>query len=409
MPLGSLLPAALCLFCTLCYGLSLFFNGGSPSTPAHTLLALGATRFLVLLLASALLHRASPQPQLTLPLALPTLAPIAVVLLGNAGMLAFVSLCEAERAGGGGGLVSGMVSLYMVLPVCYGILRRGERASAQKLAGVALSLCATLLLGLAPAPSGAPGPLAGADALPKVCLLLAACACWGLMDVFSATLTKTAGVLEVALLSACGQAITAALAALYITATLPATAHPAAAAAAAAPAVPPSPASTAAKLIAGNALGVVGWLAFVRLGGEPGSEVSAFAPLISLYVFIPVALELAFLGARLSAQQGVGMVVAAVGALTIAWDWRRGSAEGAAAGAAGVGAAAAAAAAGAEGAPSAGAGAVTVEFAPRALLTRAREGGRGGVGEVDMGSIHAQEEDSEHAALSPRLRAERKG
>ena len=61
-----------------------------------------------------------------------TLYPILTVLLGNAGMLAFVALCALEAGEGGAGLVSGMVSLYMVLPVVWGIALRGERASAQQ-------------------------------------------------------------------------------------------------------------------------------------------------------------------------------------------------------------------------------------------------------------------------------------
>ena len=43
---------SLVAFCTLCYGLSILFNGGASSTPPQTLLVLGATRFLTLLLAS---------------------------------------------------------------------------------------------------------------------------------------------------------------------------------------------------------------------------------------------------------------------------------------------------------------------------------------------------------------------
>jgi drug/metabolite transporter (DMT)-like permease len=301
----------LCAFTALCYGLSLLFNGSSPASPTVVILVLGSTRFLVLcavLLYSASRTAAGGAP-LSFPLKLSTLQPALIVLLGNVGMCFFVTLCEVE--GGGGGILAGAVSLYMVIPVVYGILRRGEHASARKLVGVALSLCATLTLGLAPATLNNPGGfLTGSDAPLKLLLLCGTCGCWGFLDIFSASMGKTSSLLQLTALSAVGQALTAALAALAVAAT-PAPAAPAA-----------SSAWSMLKLFAGNALGVLGWLAFVQLGAE-GGEVSTFAPLISLYVFLPVALELAFLGGSLSTVQAVGLALALAGALAIAWDWQR--------------------------------------------------------------------------------------
>ena len=353
---------SLVLFCTLCYGLSIFFNGGASSPPAQTLLVLGSTRCLTLLLSAFfLLPPSGAAPALlSLPLALPTLAPIGVVLLGNAGMLAFVTLAELEAGSSSSGLVSGLVSLYMVLPVVYGIVRRGEGAPPRKLAGVALSLAATLLLGLAPAASGAPGLLTGPAAAAKLLLLAAACACWGAMDIFSATLTRSAPVLAVVLLSALGQAITAALAGLWVCGSSSSSSPS-----------PSSPSSSTlgnlGRLMGGNALGVLGWLAFVVVGGQPGSEVSSFAPLISLYVFLPVTISLLGGGGEgLSGLQAAGLALAVAGALAIAWDWGgRGAQQQAAAAAApagaGVGGAAAAAAVAAAAAASAEAGALAAQ------------------------------------------------
>jgi drug/metabolite transporter (DMT)-like permease len=333
---------SLVAFCTLCYGSSIFFNGGATSSPPQTLLVLGASRFLTLLLAALLLYHASGRPAaLALPLSRAALYPVLTVLLGNAGMLAFVALCALEARDGSPGLVSGMVSLYMVLPVAWGIALRSERASARKLCGVALSLAATLLLGLAPAADGAPGLLAGAGAPLRLALLLAACGCWGAMDIASASLARSGPPLQVALLSALGQAVTCALAALWVLGSGSSAAPGAPGAAAAA-------AANTARLALGNALGVIGWLAFCQLGGEPGSEVSSFAPLISLYVFLPVLVELVALGGALAPLQAGGMALAVAGALCIALDWGSGGGGGGggggAAGAAGAAAEAAAAA-----------------------------------------------------------------
>lgn len=72
----------------------------------------------------------------------------------------------------------------------------------------------------------------------------------------------------------------------------------------------------AALLVCGNASGVVGWLCFVALGAA-GGEASSFAPLVSLYVFVPIIFAVAG-GERPSVLAFVGMCIGAAGGVILA-------------------------------------------------------------------------------------------
>jgi drug/metabolite transporter (DMT)-like permease len=239
---------------------------------------------------------------------------VLVVLVGNMGLYFFSLLREAP--GEGGAVLCGMVSLYACIPVLWGVCLRSEAVRPLKLLGVALSLSATLLLGLSSGGGlgggggGGSALLVGAGAARRVALFLAAITCWGLCDVGSARLGRDTPFAHTALLGAIGQAVFGCAFALGSAAG--GRGAPAGADAAAAPA------AAVLWLSLANVAGVVGWLAFILAGR--GGEVSALAPLTSLYVFLPVLVSTAR-GEVLTRGQAAGMGLAAVGAVLVGWGW----------------------------------------------------------------------------------------
>ena len=298
--------------CTLCYGVSLLGNGDYASVlGAPTVcMVVGTSRALFLLLLCAVTSPSAPP----LSFSPHTLFPVLVVLVGNMGLYFFSLLREAP--GEGGAVLCGMVSLYACIPVLWGVCLRSEAVRPLKLLGVALSLSATLLLGLSSGGGlgggggGGSALLVGAGAARRVALFLAAITCWGLCDVGSARLGRDTPFAHTALLGAIGQAVFGCAFALGSAAG--GRGAPAGADAAAAPA------AAVLWLSLANVAGVVGWLAFILAGR--GGEVSALAPLTSLYVFLPVLVSTAR-GEVLTRGQAAGMGLAAVGAVLVGWGW----------------------------------------------------------------------------------------
>jgi drug/metabolite transporter (DMT)-like permease len=305
------------LICTLCYGTSLLANGDLASAfgAPQLCVIVGASRCLVLLLLTALAAPGAPP----LPLSARSLFPVLVVFGGNLGLYFFALLREApgERSSA----LCGMVSVYCVIPVFFGALR-GESMRPPKLLGVALLLSSTLLLGLS-SPGAAEGGSGGAlllgpGAPRRVALFLAAVGCWGLCDVGSSRLARDAPLAHTALLGAVGQAAFAAAFALG--------------GAAGGGGAPAPAAASVAWLALANVVGVVGWLAFVAAG--KGGDVSAIAPLTSLYVFVPVLASAAG-GEALPRAQLAGMALAAAGAVLVGLELGGGAGAAAAPGAGG--------------------------------------------------------------------------
>ena len=200
-------PLFLVLTCTLFYGVSLLGNGDAAATFGAPVVCVivGASRSLFLFLLAALAAPSSPPLPLSSPRAL---LPVLVVLTGNLGLFFFALL---RASGEGCSALCGMVSLYAAIPVLWGMLFRGESVRPLKLLGIALSLAATLLLGLS-STSGAEGGamLQGPGAPRRVALFLAAITCWGLCDVGSSRLGRDTPLAHTALLAAVGQAVFAA-------------------------------------------------------------------------------------------------------------------------------------------------------------------------------------------------------
>jgi hypothetical protein len=290
-------PLLLCVGVLLCYGVSIFFNANSRISPQHTMLLLGSSRFLVLLSFLLLSGLRGTLRDLTLSFTRDSLQPFFVTCVGNAGMVCFAILSAMEV--GEGGILTSMVSLYQTIPVLYGVVFSKEGVSLFKVTCIAASISATLILGLAPGADGTAPTLSGSSVWVKVFLLLGTCVCWGSMDILSAALGKTHTLNNVILLSALAQALTGSVASMV-----------------------PDPSSLSsfndqAKVLGGNALGVLGWLLFVMVGGS-SAEVSSFVPLTSLYVFFPITVDI-LQGKPLTGLQWLGIVLAYSSAVGISF------------------------------------------------------------------------------------------
>jgi drug/metabolite transporter (DMT)-like permease len=302
MPPSRLVSAATAFFVVGCYGSSLLVNGGASAVfhPLERIFVLGAIRGLTLLLIAAALAALPGAPAPALPLTRASLAPVAVVVIMNAGMLPYATLVARGSAVT---VLAPMVGCYAVIPAVVGILR-GESAGRAKVAGILLALTAVVILATARGGGGGGG---GAPDGAAVALFLLTISAWGFGDVGSAYMGRGVPLLHTVLLSAAGQALTAAAAGLA--------AVLGGAGAGAAARAPPPPGAAAALALA-NVAGIVGWLAFVLLGAR-GGEASTFAPLISLYVFVP-AFAAAAGGEVITAQVGAGMICAAVAGCLLA-------------------------------------------------------------------------------------------
>ena len=305
--------------------------------------------------------------------------PVAIGVTNAGGYLFFNVLCALS----GVALWASLIGLYAVLPVGYGLLVRGEGRSRRKLAGVALCLGAVVLLSLSTATGGDADAAAVAAGSPlldaasaagralRAALFAAALLTWAVCDTLGAYVGKGPAPLQEGTIVAGaglgfglvawgsaglaaaieahaggggggGAGVAAAVAAAGL---LNATGGGSATAAAAPPPNVGGWWAAQAVLVAGQALGVAAWHAYIQLGALPGSEASSFLPLIATYTLFASVLGIALLGEALSPVGYVGMAVAGVGVWLVSGD--DGSRGGGSGGRGGGGAAEGAAAAGA--------------------------------------------------------------
>jgi drug/metabolite transporter (DMT)-like permease len=156
----------------------------------------------------------------------------------------------------------------------------------------------------------------------QVCLFLGAVLLWGGGDSIAAYIGRgknASTLLQVALGGSVGQLFTAAIYGFCAVAT--GEKHDS---------NPPLPdggsssdmshAAGLALLAGGNVAGVLGWLAFVSVGAT-GVDASAFAPLTSLYVYVPVLLGVAVLGESVTLAKAAGLVMAVAASVLLAGSW----------------------------------------------------------------------------------------
>ena len=242
--------------------------------------------------------------------------PFLCAVVACVGYLAYYQLIAT---GGGLSVWPAAVGLYSVVPILYGVFARRERMSMRSGAGVAMALTAVLLLGFSSRDaSGDATQKSSADGgwLVQAILLLCVVLAWGGCDVLSASIVAPRVVILLSTLF--GHAMNAAVAGLIVLIQ----STDALASAAAPDAPPPIPrapfGSAQAALILGNAVALVGWLAFVYLGALPDTRLSTFVPVISLYAFFPAVYGLAFLGEKLSPLKAAGLCLGVAATLALA-------------------------------------------------------------------------------------------
>lgn len=316
------------------YGGSMFINGiGKQVAPSRALISRDAdvsatTRVLagvlnpmfslctwraasLLLILTFMLLRGDVPP---VPDALSSrlLVPVLIGLTNSGGYLMFMMLSSMT----GVSVWSSLIGCYIVVPVTFGILARGESRNLQKLGGIVVCIAGALMLALAQAAGGGNGGTADTPGFVSALLFLSSLAIWGACDTMGAYVHRGPRALHmftIALFSMLGFVAMAWLCAAMtyiLTATLP----------------PPVDASTDATMTAfwtgqvimfvAQFIGVCAWYSSVKLGSL--SEASSFLPLTSLYTLISSVLGIIFLRESMPAMGYIGMVAAGGGALCIA-------------------------------------------------------------------------------------------
>lgn len=338
---GTQLPplriSLLLLFCVLAFGAAQVINGAAsrfvsprfivpPGTSAVAPLALvtrvfdpGAAIALFRLLsilciagAQAAVGDAPPLPWQLPSTPRQLLTPILIGVTNVGGFLPFMLLTSVS----GVALWSGLLALYVLGPVLYGILARGESRAPRKLAGVACAVLAAVLLAL---PSGAagggesvaadgPGGDEGLPGWARLVLYLLTAALWAVADTSIAYVGRDTHLLHVTVLSSVGfglVALACSVASFVLTAS-----------ASGGQLAGGGGGGGYAILFLGQALGTLGWFSMAKLGKS--SEASAFLPVVCLYAVAAAVFAVGFMGERLSAAGWVGVLLGGGGMVLIA-------------------------------------------------------------------------------------------
>jgi transporter family protein len=337
---GTQLPplriSLLLLFCVLAFGAAQVINGAAsrlvpprfvvpPGTSAVAPLALVTRVFdpgaaialfrmasiLCIAGAQAVLGDVPPSPWQLPSTPRQLLTPVLIGVTNVGGFLPFMLLTSVS----GVALWSGLLALYVLGPILYGILARGESRAPRKLAGVACAVLAAVLLAL---PSGGGGESVAADGpggdggLPgwaRLVLYLLTAALWAVADTSIAYVGRDTHLLHVTALSSVGFGFVA-LACSAASFALTASAGGGQLAGGG------GGGGGYAILFLGQALGTLGWFSMAKLGKS--SEASAFLPVVCLYAVAAAVFAVGFMGERLSAAGWVGVLLGGGGMVLIA-------------------------------------------------------------------------------------------
>ena len=248
----------------------------------------------------------------------------AMALTRRAGIPVLVGACNAGgylfymalTARGGVAIWSALVGLYIVIPVGYGIVVKGEARTRRKLLGVAVCTVASILLGYGEEQRDASNVPWYSNAL----LFIVCVSLWGVCDGLSAFMGRELHLWWVAGLTGLGFGLVALLCALlsfFVTGSVAAGAV-SAAAAAAAPAGGISVGWGYTLMAVAQAAGVTAWFISVKIGVL--SEASAFLPIVSLYTSGASLLAVPILGETLPPAYWPGLLLGIAGILLIAYS-----------------------------------------------------------------------------------------
>lgn len=318
-------PPLYTLACLLGYGIALYVNSITGSllgdeSPSESIFLLSFGRACALTIVLPLLwttRDTSQQPGL-----LRATIPALIAVAGNSAFLAYYALVSG---GGEVSILAPMVGLYSVIPILWGLLARGESRTWQKMVGIAVSFIAVLVLafgGRSFDSGGAGGSSAAAVAF-KIAMFAIVFVVWGVDDAIASGVKLDP--FTTALSSWVGQifccAVYGFVAFVEATDKLAANSIDGGASLNRVPFGMPHLA-----VMGANALGILAWLSFVKLGQM--SAASLFIPVISLYVYIPVLLSVLLRGESLTPAKVAGLVLAGVAIVLLSRDWEALGTEG---------------------------------------------------------------------------------
>ena len=255
------------------------------------------------------------------------LIPVFVGLANAGGYACYLAL----TARGGVAIWSALVGLYIVIPVLYGIVGKGEARSRRKLLGIAVCILASILLGWGEGTIDTSGPVSQVPWWSNALLFLFCIALWGVCDGLSAFMGRDLHMWWVVGLTGLGFGVVALVCSLltfFITGLEGAqglTLRPSALAVNATGGAAFSSGSSIPVgwgyvcMFVAQVFGILAWFLSVKAGVL--SEASAFLPIISLYTCFASLLAVVFLGEKnLGWQYWVGVIVGAAGILLIAYS-----------------------------------------------------------------------------------------
>jgi drug/metabolite transporter (DMT)-like permease len=256
---------------------------------------------------TAVLYARGDFPSTLPPLNGTLLIPFLIGLTNAGGYLCYLTLTARD----GVVIWSAMVGLYVVLPVCYGILFKEEARTPKKLLGIGACVLASLLLGL----QESSVELSLNESVPwwsNAILYLLCIVMWGICDTLAAFVGRQLHTSLVAGITGLGfgtAGLLCALASYVISAAAPLS-----------PTLRDSASSAGGYLLLAFAqcAGIGAWFASVKLGVY--SEASAFLPIVSLYTILTSLFAAIIMREPTGPLYWVGVVVAAVGISLISFS-----------------------------------------------------------------------------------------
>jgi drug/metabolite transporter (DMT)-like permease len=242
--------------------------------------------------------------------------------------LGYVFYIELSRDKGNVSVLSPIVGLYGIVPITVGLLFRGESKTMRKLAGIILSCVAIVVLGMSANPSAATAGSnedansAGAWMI-RGLLFVGTFLSWGISDLLSASV-KTDPLTSI-FVNCVGQFLCATVSGFAVFANYTSQLNSLQTGVLQAwkavddgqtPTLPDKVSVASPVVLIGwphvlllgvNALSVVAWLAYTRLGKYPMSK---FIPIVNSYACLPVLFAVIFMGESITLLKAVGIVLA---------------------------------------------------------------------------------------------------
>jgi drug/metabolite transporter (DMT)-like permease len=224
---------------------------------------------------------------------------------------------------------SAMTGLYVLFPVLYGIVWKGESRTTRKLVGIACCVAAAVFLGMADGVKE-PDPMGPADApwYLKLVLFLTCISVWGVCDAFASYVGRELhhsqvamgtgfGFLVVAWVAAClSYLVTIGSDPVPVTIAVGGNSSATGSSNSNGDGGSSSPAVGLLLLAAAQGTGVLAWYSTVKLGTL--ADASSFLPITTLYTCMTSLFSVTVLGESMAWQGWMGLVLAAVGTLTVA-------------------------------------------------------------------------------------------